>query len=302
MSERLWTAQRACQKWRVPTEFKPEVFSHFLADDAHRVIACAVPKAGCTSFKEMMCRHNTLNKAVGDIIPHMHTLAVLHSCGLYKLSEYNASEIDWRLKEYTKVALVRHPLDRLLSAFNEKFIHGVYARGFRDDIYSTFSKEEVRVQNRTPQITFEQFLTMIRGGKCMNRHWAPSFNWCYPCNIEYDHIVKLETIHSDLKQILPLFRNPDQADSTVDIYTQRNAYRDPKNRLNSAADIFRSLDPDLVKSINEVYRVDLEVFGYSWDNVTGIGCRSGAGKACCWRCAFITDRTVFFIMLKFSLK
>ena len=280
MSERLWTAQRACRKWRVSTEFKPEVFNHFLVDNAHRVIVCAVPKAGCTSFKEMMCRHNTLNKAVGDIIPHMHTLAVLHSCGLYKLSEYNASEIDWRLKEYTKVALVRHPLDRLLSAFNEKFvISGDYARMYRSNIYSTFSKEEVKVLDGTPQITFEQFLTMVRGRKFTNRHWAPSFNWCYPCNIEYDHIVKLETIHSDLKQVLPLFWNPDQADTTV--FAERNACRDPENRLDRASDIYRSLNPELVKSINEVYQADLDVFGYSWDNVTGVGCRSGAGKACC---------------------
>ncbi len=282
MSERLRTAQRACRKWRVFTEFKPEVFDHLLVDDAHRVIVCAVPKAGCTSFKEMMCRHNTLNRKVGDIIRHMHTLAVLHSCGLYKLSEYNASEIDWRLKEYTKIALVRHPLDRLLSAFNEKFvISGEYARGYRINIYNTFNKEDVRVQDRTPQITFEQFLTKIPGRKSIDRHWAPSFNWCSPCYIEYDHIVKLETIHSDLKQILPLFRNPDQADSIVDIYTQRNAYRDPKNRLSRASAIFHSLNPDLVKSITEVYQADLDVFGYSWDNVTGVGCRSGAGKACC---------------------
>jgi len=44
------------------------------------------------------------------------------------LSTYSQKDIDYRLKNYRSFIVVRHPLERLISAWHNKFVEGLYSK------------------------------------------------------------------------------------------------------------------------------------------------------------------------------
>ena len=248
-----------------------------IVDDRHKVIICLIPKVGCTSFKEMMIRQTGLvpvNKTLG----HVHQIGVLRRYGLHPLYDYSPEEILSRLQKYTKFIVVRHPLDRLISAYTDKFlVHTVYPSRRNKTIMGMFGANAVELINGLPRISLQQFLAMILRAP-HNRHWMKYVGLCQPCRVQYDSVLKLETLESDLEQILPFFRNPGQ--QTVKIpHWNRERYQ--TNKLNSVTETIHKVDPQLVRRILNFFRDDMALFGYTWDKMTGAGCHYGNHSICC---------------------
>lgn len=72
-----------------------------------------------------------------------------HSSGTFqRLSNYTLSEVEKKLATYDKLIVVRHPLERLLSAYRNKFEtkHEKSAKYFQ----SRFGKKIIKVKNKFP--------------------------------------------------------------------------------------------------------------------------------------------------------
>ncbi len=183
-----------------------------------------------------------------------------------------------RLQEYTKLIVVRHPLDRLVSAYNDKFVaHSKIPLHMNKTFVHIFGATAVELINGVPRITFQQFLLLIRHFQG-DRHWGTYVGICQPCRVQYDSILKLETLESDLEQALPLFLNPGQ--QTVK-FPHGNRQRYQTNKLNSVTETFHEVDPQLMNGTLGIYQQDMALFGYTWDNVTGAGCHYGNHGMCC---------------------
>ncbi len=280
---RLQTLHEGCRRYpnltsSFPSSDKP-LYWRLLADDKHHVLYCVIPKAGCTSFKTMMV--NQTQRLLPNTTIRVHDSRKLHSVGLAYLSAYRTRGIRRRLKTYTKVIVVRHPFDRLLSAYKDKFVsHRIFSRVYLRLIAETIGLDHVTHNGRI-MISLEQFLDLVRRGHdggFRNRHWLPYTELCHPCHIQYDHILKLETLESDSKNVLSLFLNQDRQPVTL---PHLNGQRSASGKLQIASDTFRELDPALVKSIVEIYQGDFDLFGYGWDSYFGASCSGNFSAANC---------------------
>ncbi len=98
---------------------------------------------------------------------------------------------------YRKFILVRHPLQRVVAAYYEV-------------------RTQKATSNHTSNLT--QFVTDLVLTNTINFHWLDYQQFCYPCQVHYDYVMKLETMKSDslvLNGILGA--NPDISYSEVHV-------------------------------------------------------------------------------------
>ena len=119
-------------------------------------------------------------------------------------------------KSVLKLIVVRHPFERLVSAFRQKveaydhLIFGWYGKSIlkrRPEYVSKFGTKSLTEENnfgailpvngmkRTADLpTFWEFIQWIikDGGSNRDVHWMPYFQFCAVCSFEYEYIIKSE--------------------------------------------------------------------------------------------------------------
>ena len=259
---------------------KHPLYWRLLTDDKHRVIYCVIPKAGCTSFKTMMA--NQTQRLRPETRLRVHSAKMLHSVGLHYLSVYPPEMIKHRLQTYTKVILVRHPFDRLMSAYKDKFVYKrFFSKMYQRFIIETLGQDAV-MQNGRVRISFKQFLELVSHGYdegFRNRHWQSYMDLCLPCHVHYDYILKMETLKSDSQEALSLFLNEGQTSVTLPHLNDKRPFVE---KLDSASKAFGELDPDMIQDLMRIYKADFDLFGYEWDAKKRATCRvTGEHTDCC---------------------
>jgi hypothetical protein len=121
------------------------------------------------------------------------------------------------------------------------------------------------------KISFYQFLQLItESNEFRDVNWRSYYGTCYPCLIQYDDILKLETIQNDIQPIMDHLTNngSQSASSSYEVFWNINDF--DKYKMTNA--IFRSVPSQLLKQVLTFYEKDFDIFGYNWDNSTGIHC------------------------------
>ena len=90
----------------------------FVVDENNKVLYCELPKVGCTNWKRTMLQliqPNTFGKLAFDDIkgPHGH----YGEEGYKYITEWPAEERLKMVDSFYKFIFVRHPLERILSAY-----------------------------------------------------------------------------------------------------------------------------------------------------------------------------------------
>ena len=100
--------------------------------------------------------------------------------------------------------IVRHPLERLLSAYRDKMEHSLphsLHRKLGVQIIMKYrpiarGRSNTRVKQRWP--TFEEFVLFlfdsVRRGDTLDMHWTPIVEFCTPCMFDFDVIAHTETL------------------------------------------------------------------------------------------------------------
>ena len=181
--------------------------------------------------------------------------------GLRELSYYSTTEAIERLNNYTKFIIVRHPYERLHSAFTFHFIRysPIFAKKFGTKIKKLYWKHASKRQmGLSVHIRFEDFLHFI-GNKTipfnqrMDRHWEPYYHHCLPCATKFDYIIKMETMREDTKNMLQgVFKNTTLQLPAFNMFNH------------TSIETFNSIPEKYMSAIWEVYKKDFELFGYTW--------------------------------------
>eukprot|EP00079_Xenopus_tropicalis_P029108 XP_012824242.1 PREDICTED: carbohydrate sulfotransferase 9-like [Xenopus tropicalis] len=219
----------------------------------HKFIYCEVPKVGCSNWKRIIL---LLNRTGGKFVPQdVHT-----SPYLKKLSSYSPAEQVALLKNYTTVMFTRHPLERLVSAYRDKFLHDE-ATFYTTSVADLIKKTVRRHGDFEEKISFEEFVSFIvlENPNQRDIHWMPMVELCDPCNIHYDILGKYKTIKQDAAYVLRSIRAP-----------KHLKYSDTKHHPNESrtnnlitTKYLRSLPRKLLQKLINIYRLDFSMFEYN---------------------------------------
>ena len=122
--------------------------------------------------------------------------------------------------------------------------------------------------------TFEDFINFIlhsNQGNSQDVHWMQYWTACSPCIYDYDAIVKLESLDSDMRYLREVLNVPPVYN---DIFLMPK-----KNNTYDSSDFFKSIDECLVLQLYERYRKDFEIFGYAKPDYVADACEPKTTKS-----------------------
>ncbi|XP_072460564.1 carbohydrate sulfotransferase 9 isoform X1 [Notamacropus eugenii] len=205
--------QDFCKKYGGGNRAQSHLFhmvSRIYVEDRHKILYCEVPKAGCSNWKRILMVLNGLASSAYNITHN----AVHYGKHLKKLDSFDLKGIYTRLNSYTKAVFVRDPMERLVSAFRDKFehpnsyYHPVFGKAIIKKYRPNACQEKI---NNGSGVKFKEFIHYLLDSHRpvgMDIHWERVSKLCYPCLINYDFVGKFETLEEDANYFLQLIGAP----------------------------------------------------------------------------------------------
>ncbi|XP_013378853.1 carbohydrate sulfotransferase 11-like isoform X2 [Lingula anatina] len=246
--------------------------------DALQLVFCEVPKAASTSWKKSILQALGVYREISSLNVHAFDFPKY----LRRLDTYSTNETEYRLKNYLKFFVLRHPADRLVSAYRSKIevwwpgkpralaTVGNYVRKHYQnlpEIYPTdvpFNDSElvryIEEKNKTGEelwrnshvsnVTFRDFIRYIGDHPVTtDKHWTPASRLCHPCFIDYDVVAYAETLTTDAANILQLI----EADTTLKF---PDSNRQPCPQCLRTSKMFEPVSEEEMSRIREIYELD----------------------------------------------
>ncbi len=233
--------------------------SNLLVDDTNKVLYCFLPKVACSTFKALMIS-SASNMTIDEVMSKVNSdRTYLHDAKktpkLRRLSDYSTAERIWRLGTYFKFMVVRHPFDRLLSAWRDKI-----------------ERRKITTVTEDHVSRFRRFAESVAVGRkhVMADHWNPMTFRCDPCRVQYDVIVKLESVDRDMPAIVSRLNIPGLHPDSLPVINVKSCMT-PMEKLSMLHKFYSRLDEPVIKRLVDIYRDDLRLFGYSWDVKSATG-------------------------------
>ena len=193
---------------------------------------------------------------------------------------------------------MRHPFDRLVSAYVDKCVSK------RDEVYFSVCKyiiERFREGNVTKEDikegtpSFLEFVKMILSKSKLSEdpHWKPYGKRCNPCSLDYQHLIRVESMIPDS---LPVLKRLNISDPDVlDSYRHEHKLQSIQHRNQASTQTMTRIQPKYLKEFETIpkdtlqqlyqrYKDDFLLFGYQFDNRTlQATCRieTDTGDICC---------------------
>uniref|UniRef100_A0A8C6QGQ7 Carbohydrate sulfotransferase n=1 Tax=Nannospalax galili TaxID=1026970 RepID=A0A8C6QGQ7_NANGA len=205
--------QEFCKKYGGVSHPQSQLFhvvSRIYVEDKHKILYCEVPKAGCSNWKRVLMVLNGLASSTYNI---SHD-AVHYGKHLKTLDSFDLKGIHMRLNTYVKAVFVRDPMERLVSAFRDKFehpnsyYHPVFGRAIIKKYRPNACAEDLNNGSGVKFKEFVHYLLDVHRPVGMDIHWEKVSKLCYPCLISYDFVGKFETLEEDANYFLQLIGAP----------------------------------------------------------------------------------------------
>ncbi|XP_074054547.1 carbohydrate sulfotransferase 13 [Macrotis lagotis] len=256
---------RVCSRYtRKRRLLSPEDLRHLVVDDEHGVLYCYVPKVACTNWKRVMMVLTGGGKYRDPLEIAAHEAHV--PANLRTLADFSPAEINRRLRAYLKFLFVREPLERLVSAYRNKF-----TRSYNTAFHRRYGTKIIRRHRRRPSpealarghdVRFHEFLSYLtdprtRQEEPFNEHWERAHALCHPCLVHYDVVGKYETLQEDAAYVLGLI-GAQQAGLRFPAPP-----RAPRAGRGEAARFFQGVSPGHQRRLFNLYKMDYLLFNYS---------------------------------------
>ena len=302
--------------WSYPvTHLTPEererYTNNLLVDDKHKLLLCHNAKVGATTYKYLLAAHSDAVRFKDDrpliSMQQIHSDAYLERFNLTCMGRLSDEEKLWRLEQYTRVMILRDPLQRIYSSYREKLTDvkppacQAYQHGLGVKILKAVRGEE-NISNAEKEcarsVTFPEFLEYFSSdiGKELlsDPHWSKFYPKCFPCMIDYDHYIRLETGETDqdffLRSVLNSTRIEQFSSKNVRFNNKGRSKEEElaANNFVNLIDPYKNVSFQSFKAAKETFETDSFLFGYeqTWTpaGVTS-KCRStnddGYTKQCC---------------------
>ncbi|KAH1011637.1 carbohydrate sulfotransferase 11 [Dendroctonus ponderosae] len=238
--------------------------NHILVDHRHKLLYCYVPKVACTNWKRVMMVLTGESNAT-NLVNIPATIAHSNSSTI-RLSDLPLADIKWILNNYTLFLIARHPFERLLSAYRNKFTENITSSKYFQTRYGKHIIKKYRPTATVDEldsganVSFPEFVKfLLNEGVNTNEHWAPIYDLCLPCTLNYSFIGHYETLSQDAKTILDMVEAP----HLIFPVTRAGHTRD---RLR---EYFQQLSIFNIEHLYKKYLPDFKLFGYGLEDLLG---------------------------------
>lgn len=167
----------------------------------------------------------------------------------------------------TRFMIVRHPFERILSAYRDKLEH----RQDREFYYKTYGKNIVKSQRKVnstsanrDEPTFVEFLEYVVKKRTFDEHWRPFTAECAPCEMNYQIILKMESIAEEqlfLTTKLNLLHHLFTLITTG--WLMHNTNPNGRTEHDHAQQYYKEVPKQLLQQVYMVYEEDFRLFDYS---------------------------------------
>ncbi|KAF2878661.1 hypothetical protein ILUMI_27510 [Ignelater luminosus] len=232
----------------------------FLVNKKYHLVWCNVFKAASTSW---MYNFNLLAGYSPKFLKQ--TKLVPLSLARQKYPRPSLSALRQAFNNSVSFLIVRHPFERLLSAYRDKLqfsLPHTYHRKLGNEIIAKYrhnSNNKVRVaKQKWP--TFPEFvrflLDSVKHAQILDMHWTPITEFCTPCMFDFDIIAHTETLQEDQEYLIqkaklqniikPEWKNPGRGTTSEQIKIY-----------------YSQLTRAQILQLYHIYRYDFELFNYS---------------------------------------
>ena len=259
-----------------------------LTEPTRKMAYCDVPKSASQTWRDTFCRMNAIKwnnrHDCHNVLYSKHSLRSTRRVELAQLNDLNI----------VKFMFVRHPLERLASAYNEKFVtpmdKSCVIREKDTDVpkYDAYINHMRHYQTRHMNMNssnacladcsnefkfscfVEYVLVATENGETLPNlgkdiHWWPYTEICSVCKIHYDFIGHVEDFQDDLQLLLDKF--PDNA-ALMELYEQKKKIHCQTNCNGTDKDAYLKYFHQLTKAtilrLYQRYKNDFELGGYEF--------------------------------------
>ena len=232
---------------------------HILVSSRYKALFCYVPKVASGNWKSVFLvleGHFNTTKINRSIVHHVRLLDALR--------RHSRSEVVRMLQTFKKIAFVRDPMERIVSAYQNKFAQDyegrTYHHKYGKSIIMKYRKHftgEVTNEHYTKFNEFVQYLIDLTPNESRNEHWERQHKLCSPCVINYDFIGKYDTLKSDAARALELM-------GASDVITFPEKRKKPLEGLDTKAlmkTYFSMISEEKFLQLRHAYDEDYEIFG-----------------------------------------
>ncbi|KAM9860830.1 carbohydrate sulfotransferase 8 isoform 1-T2 [Aulostomus maculatus] len=231
-------------------------------EDKYKLLYCQVPKAGCSNWKRTLM---VLAGQASNAQSIKHD-TVHYGNHLKTLDSFDRQGIMRRLETYTKVIFVREPLERMVSAYRDKFenpnnyYHSLFGKPIISKYRVNASKAALNTGNGVTFQEFVQYLLDVHRPVGMDIHWEQANQLCNPCHIDYDFIGKFENMEEESNLLLRLTGAP--RNLTLPSFKDRNP-SDKRTSTQITQKYFSQVSMLERQRVYDFYYMDYLMFNYS---------------------------------------
>lgn len=240
----------------------------FFVQREYNLMWCKVPKAASTSW---LYAFLSLAHVPQSQIPEDNGLG-LHAFLREKYPLLTKNLFKKLITQTIKFLVVRHPFERLMSAYVDKlesysrdvdYRGGYYYAMYGHDIVASYRAKYKQkfpanplFEKKEPSfVEFVEYLIETPLDK-YDEHWKPIFVLCPPCHFNFDIIVKMETFKRDTQFLL------NQRGLDSGLLTRKHSTKAGESDGDLKKRLFSQLSKKMVSALQDKYRIDLTMFEY----------------------------------------
>lgn len=269
MSGRLRTLKENCEKFGLTSLavndslHRPNPWE-FLINKKYGLVWCNVFKAASSSW---LYNFNILAGYSPQYLRRQSQSPVL-SLARVKYPRPSLSDLESAVSAPSSLTfvIVRHPFERLLSAYRDKIYNSL-----PNTIHRTLSSAIVRryrpqavTKSNSRRASFEEFVlylldTFRTNESALDMHWAPVVQFCTPCLVNFNMILKFETLQEDQRYLIEL--------AGLSLLIKPEWFNEGKGGATSEmiGKFYSELSADQLYQLYNVYKYDFELFDYTME-------------------------------------
>ncbi|XP_059098076.1 carbohydrate sulfotransferase 8-like isoform X2 [Tigriopus californicus] len=214
-----------------------QIAGSFMVSEENLIVYCRMGKVGSSTWMQYFLNMDKSD----DLKAQIKDGASPHSCISRHFRLY-PREIIHEYNAYLLVVFVRHPFERLASAFEDKI------NSTRDEQFTSWRKK----------------FTKTYADCKVNHHWQPFYDQCGFCNVSFDVIGTLDEFQSDMIYIQERLHRPNIFNLTIRANSALQTSQESTIR-EKTLEYFKELKKEQIRLLLHHYQIDFELFGYESD-------------------------------------